>query len=518
MFNKDSLVKVKTLRENSRQRVELMEDSLGKKYLKRVIFSDKRKIYRKLKGINHPGIPKVHLVEFESDTVVYEDYIDAITLAEFMEKNNHLNKKDVYDVAIKILSALETLHSADIIHKDIKPDNILIDDSLNVWLTDFDISRIYQKEMRCDTDTYGTFGYAPIEQYGVLPTDYKTDIYSFGVTLESLLDCYHIDGRMRRVAGKCKKLDPAERYSSAGHVKKALNSGRKSVLVLAIALALAVGIIIVGVTGEKTKVPSDNKTSDKTHASSENVVTDSGETALGSDSDKDDSGSEPEPWDNGKDDSGINTDDTTETENSAENFDGDFSGFGYGTNEEVYSRYSNYSDICIFTMPTSWEHLIFTDEISKNGRLKLGVENSIVNAGISFCNGVLSVDLNDNYGNSFNKAFSIPLQNGNQDTKINADIVCYDFDGDGGSELLIGLSQGVTGSENDYFYNIIDYCLGWCIRYDRSSGFVLCSGEMTSKDQSFWISDNIRKINVPWEDFDDVTGYFLEGDTIKPVR
>ena len=47
MFNKDSLIKISTMRENERQTVELMKDADGKKYLKRHIHSDKRKIYRK---------------------------------------------------------------------------------------------------------------------------------------------------------------------------------------------------------------------------------------------------------------------------------------------------------------------------------------------------------------------------------------------------------------------------------------------------------------------------------------
>ena len=74
--------------------------------------------------------------------------------------------------------------------------NILINKDFHVWLIDYDIARIYRPEIRQDTEIHGTFGYAPIEQYGMMPTDFKTDIYAFGVTLSMLLEHSGIKGSM----------------------------------------------------------------------------------------------------------------------------------------------------------------------------------------------------------------------------------------------------------------------------------------------------------------------------------
>lgn len=467
MFNKDSLIKISTMRENERQTVELMKDADGKKYLKRHIHSDKRKIYKALKEINHPNIPTVYLVEFNSDTVVYEEFIEGITLSELMERNTSLGKKDVCRVAFKILSALDALHSADIIHRDIKPDNIIIDNSLNVWLTDYDISRIYHNEISRDTVAAGTFGYAPIEQYGVLPTDFKSDIYSFGVTLGILLERFGIKGHMKKIADKCKRLDPAQRYQSVKQVKKALVYGKKRFFAFAFATALVVMVICLSILSSKN-VPDSLK----------------------------------------KDSAVTNTD--------AQEATGNFFDFGYGKNEESYSSYSNYADICVFSVSEPWEHLIFADDINKKGKIKLGKDKSFITADISLHSGVLSVNLSDEHGNEFNHEFKIDADT--DESAINADLICYDFNCDGTGELLIGLSSGATGVIEKNFYNNIDYCLGWCVCYDKASGFTLCSEKMSSQGYAFWLNTDISKINVSWEDIGDITGYVMGKNQIISVR
>ena len=253
MFDISSVKEIRIVKESERQKVLLVEGPDGKRYFKRLISGDKREIYKSLKKINHVNIPKIYYVGFDSDTVVIEEYIEGISLSGYMEQNKEMSKKQIHSISIQILSALEALHKADIIHRDIKPDNILIDESNHVWLTDYDIARIYRKEVRRDTETMGTFGYAPIEQYGMLPTDFKTDIYAFGVTLSILLEYANQKGFLLKIAEKCKKVDPSERYQSAKEVKRAITRNALKYPLIVILLLILFVMLLISQTEKELK-------------------------------------------------------------------------------------------------------------------------------------------------------------------------------------------------------------------------------------------------------------------------
>lgn len=184
---------MKVIKENERQRIALIEIN-GKKFIEKRIHDDKSELYEILKKINHPNIPKIIDVKLESDTVVTEEYINGKSLKTLMDEKYVFSKKLIKSIVSQIISAISELHKFNIIHRDIKPDNIIMDQSGHIWLIDYDIARIYRNETRKDTESMGTFGYAPIEQYGMMPTDFKTDIYAFGVTLMKLLEYSGIKG------------------------------------------------------------------------------------------------------------------------------------------------------------------------------------------------------------------------------------------------------------------------------------------------------------------------------------
>ena len=250
------------IKEDERQKITLMYDAnSNKRYIQRQIYDDKRDIYKTLASINHPNIPRIINVEFDSDTVVTEEYIEGKSLRALMDENTVFTKKQIINIAKQIVSAMEELHKFNIIHRDIKPDNIILDGAGHIWLIDYDIARICRDEIRKDTEAMGTFGYAPIEQFGMMPTDFKTDIYAFGVTLSQLLDKSGVKGSLLKVAEKCKRLDPAQRYQSASKVKSALKRRNlKKVLLIAV-LILAAGI---GAWFLKPDIPAQPTVSDET--------------------------------------------------------------------------------------------------------------------------------------------------------------------------------------------------------------------------------------------------------------
>ena len=172
-------------------------------------------------------------------------------------------------------------------------------------------------------------------------------------------------------------------------------------------------------------------------------------------------------------------------------------------------------------MQSPWEHLIFIDDMNKTGKLKLGKNDTVVDADITLTNGNLSVKLNDRNGNTFNHPFQFNNQyeyekHYTDNLRKNADIICYDFNGDGATELLIGLNEGAMGALGKQFYNNFNYCIAWCVQYDENKGFQLCDGDMFSKGYAFWVNEEIRKLNIFWEDIGDVTGYLMEDDKIIP--
>jgi len=200
MFSKDSLKEIQVIKQDDRKKIILTEDSVGKKYLLREIDGDRREIYKVLQKIVYKGIPKIYYVGFDEKTIVVEEYIEGELLSHLTEQNKKLSKKQIVSLSVQILSILSKLHENQLIHKDVKPDNIMIDKSGQPWLIDYGIARIYRQDIRKDTEVMGTFGYAPIEQFGMLPTDCKTDIYAFGMTLKTLLYAFGIKGSLKRIA------------------------------------------------------------------------------------------------------------------------------------------------------------------------------------------------------------------------------------------------------------------------------------------------------------------------------
>ncbi len=139
--------------------------------------------------LSHPNIVKVYDVSF-GDMIQYivMEYIDGITLKEYIESQGIIEWKDVIHLTTQVLKALQHAHESGIVHRDIKPQNIMLLQDGTIKVTDFGIARFSDKATRTMTDqAIGSVHYIAPEQAKGSITDGKTDIYSVGVMLYEML-------------------------------------------------------------------------------------------------------------------------------------------------------------------------------------------------------------------------------------------------------------------------------------------------------------------------------------------
>ena len=139
--------------------------------------------------LSHPNIVKVYDVSF-GDRIQYivMEYIDGITLKEYIGQQKIIPWKEAVHFTVQILKALQHAHEKGIVHRDIKPQNIMLLQDGTIKVTDFGIARFSNNETRTMTSkTIGSVHYIAPEQARGGATDGKADIYSVGVMLYEML-------------------------------------------------------------------------------------------------------------------------------------------------------------------------------------------------------------------------------------------------------------------------------------------------------------------------------------------
>lgn len=177
-------------------------------------------------------------------------FANGKTLDELIECGQIFSAAQIRKIIPQLCTAASELHSCGVIHRDISPKNIIIDDDMHLTLIDYGIARIYSGSKEQDTGIYGTAGFAAPEQYGFRETDVTADIYSIGRILRLLLEhsanCPAVqEVVLRRIASKCMRFDPDRRYSSAKAVRNAVI---RSAGIIPLLSAAAAAVIIAAVT------------------------------------------------------------------------------------------------------------------------------------------------------------------------------------------------------------------------------------------------------------------------------
>jgi len=139
--------------------------------------------------LSHPNIVRVFDVNF-SDTVQYivMEYIDGITLKEYIGQQGAVKWKETIHFTVQILRALQHAHDNGIVHRDIKPQNVMLLQDGTIKVMDFGIARFARENGRTVADkAIGSVHYISPEQARGEQTDERTDIYSVGFIMYELL-------------------------------------------------------------------------------------------------------------------------------------------------------------------------------------------------------------------------------------------------------------------------------------------------------------------------------------------
>lgn len=138
-------------------------------------------------GLEHPNIVNIYDVGSESGMhYIVMEYVEGVTLKTYIEKKRQLTYKEAVSIAIQVGRGIEAAHAKHIIHRDIKPQNILISTEGKAKVTDFGIARAVSSNT-ISADVMGSVHYASPEQARNGFVDGKSDIYSLGIVLYEMV-------------------------------------------------------------------------------------------------------------------------------------------------------------------------------------------------------------------------------------------------------------------------------------------------------------------------------------------
>ncbi len=135
-------------------------------------------------GLSHPNIVNIYDVVDEGDIhFIVMELVEGITLKSYITKKGHLDVKEAIGIAIQVASGIEAAHEQHIIHRDIKPQNMLISMDGKVKVADFGIARAVSSQTMNAATVVGSVHYISPEQARGGYSDERSDLYSLGITM-----------------------------------------------------------------------------------------------------------------------------------------------------------------------------------------------------------------------------------------------------------------------------------------------------------------------------------------------
>lgn len=193
-----------------------------------------------LRGLSHPNLPNlIEVVDREDCFFVVMEYIPGESLLQIVNREGALPAERVIPWAVQLCDALNYLHTrkAPILYRDMKPANVILQESGRVKLIDFGTAMVCSPEAPSKRDHLGTRGYAAPEQFGdSSPLDPRTDIFGLGATMYHLLsghnpalppfeihplshwDPTYAGTGLEKIVSRCCAADPADRPANCAEL------------------------------------------------------------------------------------------------------------------------------------------------------------------------------------------------------------------------------------------------------------------------------------------------------------
>ena len=202
--------------------------------------------------LSHPNIVRVFdLGELHKTTLISMAFVQGESLASILHREGSLSVPRVMHFCRQICSGLAEAHRHGVIHRDLKPQNLLVDQESQLFISDFGLASAAsaaQYEAIASSSRPGTLRYMSPEQFHALPTDARSDLFSFGLILYEMLigkalDVDHnaigpraidrttgapavfpagVSAPLTAIALRCLAQNPAERYQSASDINEDL--------------------------------------------------------------------------------------------------------------------------------------------------------------------------------------------------------------------------------------------------------------------------------------------------------
>lgn len=144
---------------------------------------------RAISMLSHPNIRQIYDISMSGEhKYLTMEYLDGPTLKSYVKEKGEISQEEALEFIIQILDALDHTHSKGIVHRDIKPQNIIVTSDRSVKITDFGIAKLYDPHNSVSSDKgIGTVYYISPEQASGKNIDARGDIYSVGIMLYELI-------------------------------------------------------------------------------------------------------------------------------------------------------------------------------------------------------------------------------------------------------------------------------------------------------------------------------------------
>ena len=208
--------------------VFIAEEQEGKPIILRV-YSREMPVYEAVRQRPCAGLPRIYDCRWENGLFfVREQFIDGISLQEMIDGGEKMDVERALTLTARLCETLGKLHEIGFIHRDVKPEHVLMNAEGELFLIDLDAAMRIEPQKKNDTRLLGTTGYAAPEQFGLTRSDMRTDVFAVGILLNTLLTGQHPavlryqKGSAACIIQRCTEMNPMDRYQSMAELRAAL--------------------------------------------------------------------------------------------------------------------------------------------------------------------------------------------------------------------------------------------------------------------------------------------------------